>query len=61
MTSRDDMERGVTLAIFGYETLALLPGSPLIPITRMVSDHPMRVAAVTALLAYHLHRHRREL
>lgn len=58
---RDDVERDITFVIFGYETLALLPGSPLVPITRMVSDHPVRVAAVTALLAYHFHRHRKEL
>lgn len=61
MVQRNDAERNITLVIFGYETLALLPGSPLPPITRMVSDHPLRTAIVTGALAYHFHQHRKRL
>lgn len=58
---KQTLERSIVAGLAAYETAACLPGSPLPPLTRFISNHGWLQGLVIGVLVYHFYQHRKRL
>src|SRR5690606_8679051 len=58
---KQTLERSIVAGLAAYETVACLPGSPLPPLTRFISNHGWLQGLVIGVLVYHFYQHRKRL